>query len=99
MSYITRLILVDRQFRGLQEDKTELRAKAKLIADRQDRSTQEITISNSKETVYKELQKNHPTLAKYQKLLDKRKNLTGYFAERIDKQINAYARELAKTGN
>ncbi|HCJ4247055.1 TPA: Ti-type conjugative transfer relaxase TraA [Legionella pneumophila] len=88
--------LVDRQFRGLQEDKTELRAKAKLIADRQDQSTQEITISNSKETVYKELQKNHPTLAKYQKLLDKRKNLTGYFAERIDKQINAYARELAK---
>nr|WP_324293579.1 Ti-type conjugative transfer relaxase TraA [Legionella pneumophila] len=88
--------LVDCQLRDLRDDKTGLRAKAKLIADRQDRATQEITTSNSKGTVYKELQKNHPTLAKYQKLLDKRKNLTGYFAERIDKQINAYARELAK---
>ncbi|HFF3682649.1 Ti-type conjugative transfer relaxase TraA [Legionella pneumophila] len=88
--------LVDCQLQGIQEEKANLRAKAKMAADRHDRPTQDLTVSNSKEDAYKELQKNHPALAEYQKLLDKRKNLTGYFAEKVDKQINAYARKLVK---
>ncbi|QIN33802.1 Ti-type conjugative transfer relaxase TraA [Legionella longbeachae] len=88
--------LVDCQFRGLQEDKTGLRAKAKLTAEKQDFSSKGISASNLKEDLYRDLQKNHPALAEYQKLLDKRKNLTGYFAEKADKQINASARELVK---
>ncbi|HAU1979725.1 TPA: Ti-type conjugative transfer relaxase TraA [Legionella pneumophila] len=88
--------LVDCQLRGIQEEKANLREKARLAADRHDRPTQELTVSNVKKDVYRELQKNHPALAEYQKLLDKRKNLTGYFAEKVDKQINAYARELVK---
>nr|WP_248295687.1 Ti-type conjugative transfer relaxase TraA [Legionella pneumophila] len=88
--------LVDCQLQGIQEEKAHLRAKAKMAADRHDRPTQDLTVSNSKEDAYKELQKNHPALAEYQKLLDKRKNLTGYFAEKVDKQINAYARKLVK---
>lgn len=88
--------LVDCQLRGLQDDKTGLRAKAKLTAEKQDFSSKGITASNLKEDLYRDLQKNHPALAEYQKLLDKRKNLTGYFAEKADKQINASARELVK---
>ncbi|MFO2814174.1 Ti-type conjugative transfer relaxase TraA [Legionella pneumophila serogroup 1] len=88
--------LVDCQLQGIQEEKANLRAKAKMAADRHDRPTQDLKVSNSKEDAYKELQKNHPALAEYQKLLDKRKNLTGYFAEKVDKQINAYARKLVK---
>ncbi|HFR4744750.1 TPA: Ti-type conjugative transfer relaxase TraA [Legionella pneumophila] len=88
--------LVDGQLQGAHDEKANLRAKAKMAADRHDRPTQELTVNNSKEGVYRELQKNHPALAEYQKLLDKRKNLTGYFAEKVDKQINAYARELVK---
>ncbi|CZJ92305.1 DNA strand transferase [Legionella pneumophila] len=88
--------LVDCQFRGLQEDKTGLRAKAKLTAEKQDFSSKGISASDLKEDLYRDLQKNHPALAEYQKLLDKRKNLTGYFAEKADKQINASARELVK---
>ncbi|HDS3842063.1 TPA: Ti-type conjugative transfer relaxase TraA [Legionella pneumophila] len=88
--------LVDCQLQGIQEEKANLRAKAKMAADRHDRPTQDLKVSNSKEDAYKELQKNYPALAEYQKLLDKRKNLTGYFAEKVDKQINAYARELVK---
>lgn len=88
--------LVDCQFRGLQDDKADLKAKAKLAADRQDLSNKEITVSNSREDIYKKLQKNHPALAEYQKLLDKRKHLNGYFAEKADKKINVYARELVK---
>lgn len=86
--------LVDYQLRGLQDDKTGLRAKAKLVAEKQDLSSKGITASNLKEDLYKDLQKNYPALAEYQKLLDKRKNLTGYFAEKADKQINTYACEL-----
>ncbi|MFO2756778.1 Ti-type conjugative transfer relaxase TraA [Legionella pneumophila serogroup 1] len=86
--------LVDCQFRGLQDDKTGLRAKAKLTAEKQDFSSKGITASNLKEDLYKDLQKNYPALAEYQKLLDKRKNLTGYFAEKADKQIKTYACEL-----
>ncbi|HAT1704406.1 TPA: Ti-type conjugative transfer relaxase TraA [Legionella pneumophila] len=88
--------LVDCQLRGLQDDKIGLRAKAKLTAEKQDFSSKGITASNLKEDLYRDLQKNHPALAEYQKLLDKRKNLTGYFAEKADKQINASARELVK---
>ncbi|HCD9574465.1 TPA: Ti-type conjugative transfer relaxase TraA [Legionella pneumophila] len=88
--------LIDCQLKGRQEEKANLRTKAKMAADRHDRPTQELTVSNLKKDVYRELQKNHPALAEYQKLLDKRKNLTGYFAEKVDKQINAYARELVK---
>ncbi|CZH01505.1 Ti-type conjugative transfer relaxase TraA [Legionella pneumophila serogroup 1] len=88
--------LVDCQLRGLQDDKTGLRAKAKLTAEKQDFSNKGITASNLKEDLYKDLQKNHPALTEYQKLLDKRKKLTGYFAEKADKQINAYASELVK---
>lgn len=88
--------LIDGQLQERQEEKANLRVKAKMAADRHDRPTQELTVNNSKEGVYRELQKNHPALAEYQKLLDKRKNLTGYFAEKVDKQINAYARELVK---
>ncbi|HAU2169434.1 TPA: Ti-type conjugative transfer relaxase TraA [Legionella pneumophila] len=88
--------LVDCQLRGLQDDNTGLRAKAKLTAEKQDFSSKGITASNLKEDLYKDLQKNHSALVEYQKLLDKRKNLTGYFAEQADKQINAYARELVK---
>lgn len=88
--------LVDCQLRGLQDDKTGLRAKAKLTAEKQDFSNKGITASNLKEDLYKDLQKDHPALAEYQKLIDKRKKLTGYFAEKADKQINAYASELVK---
>ncbi|HAT9211474.1 TPA: Ti-type conjugative transfer relaxase TraA [Legionella pneumophila subsp. pneumophila] len=88
--------LIDCQLQGRQEEKANLRTKAKMAADRHDSPTQELTVNNSKEDVYRELQKNYPALAEYQKLLDKRKNLTGYFAEKVDKQINAYARELVK---
>ncbi|MFO9763146.1 Ti-type conjugative transfer relaxase TraA [Legionella pneumophila serogroup 1] len=88
--------LIDGQLQERQEEKANLRVKAKMAADRHDRPTQELTVNNSKEGVYRELQKNHPALAEYQKLLDKRKNLTGYFAEKVEKQINAYARELVK---
>lgn len=88
--------LIDGQLQERQEEKANLRLKAKMAADRHDRPTQELTVNNSKEGVYRELQKNHPALAEYQKLLDKRKNLTGYFAEKVEKQINAYARELVK---
>ncbi|HFS5640563.1 TPA: Ti-type conjugative transfer relaxase TraA [Legionella pneumophila] len=88
--------LVDYQFRGLQDDKTGLRVKAKLAAEKQDSYNKELTTNNSKEDVYKELQKKHPALAEYQKLLDKRKHLNGYFAEKVDKLISVYVDKLVK---
>ncbi|WP_415270916.1 Ti-type conjugative transfer relaxase TraA [Legionella pneumophila] len=88
--------LVDCQLRELKNDKADLKAKARLAADRQDRPTQEITTSNSKENVYKELQKNYPILAQYQKLLEKRRYLNGYFAEKTGKQISEHAHILSK---
>ncbi|HAU2256033.1 TPA: Ti-type conjugative transfer relaxase TraA [Legionella pneumophila] len=88
--------VIDCQLQGRQEEKANIRTRAKMAADRHDSPTQELTVNNSKEDVYRELQKNYPALAEYQKLLDKRKNLTGYFAEKVDKQINAYASKLLK---
>lgn len=88
--------LVNCHLKGLKESKAQLRANAKLAADRQDSSNDERKLMASKQDVYKELQKNYPILAEYQKLLDKRKNLNGYFAEKADKQISACVRKLAK---
>ncbi|MFO9478538.1 Ti-type conjugative transfer relaxase TraA [Legionella pneumophila serogroup 1] len=88
--------LVDCQLRGLQDDKTGLRVKAKLAAERLDSSNHELAASSSKAHAYKELQKNHPPLAEYHRLLARRRNLTGYYAERIDKQIMICVKELVK---
>lgn len=49
--------LIDCKLRELQEDKTELRAKAKLAADRQEPSNDEKKLMASKQDVYKELHK------------------------------------------
>lgn len=88
--------LVNYELQDLQEDKSELRSKAKLAADLQVSLNKELRPNISQLDTYKELQKKYPALAKYQKLLDKRKHLTGYYAEKIDKQLLCCARELVK---
>ncbi|HFD2380504.1 TPA: Ti-type conjugative transfer relaxase TraA [Legionella pneumophila] len=88
--------LVDCHKKGFIEGKTKLRSNAKETADIQDSLTKKSKLDFSNQNIYKELQKNYPVLAEYKQLVDKRKNLSGYFAEKTDRKIIEIINRIAK---
>ncbi|MHA3320877.1 Ti-type conjugative transfer relaxase TraA [Legionella pneumophila] len=90
--------IVNCRLKGVEESKEAMHVNARKTAEQLD-SVLEFELKNNQQESYKQLLKKYPGLAEYQQLQDKRKYLSGYFAEKLDRKIVIYAHKLVKDKN